>query len=236
MITLRMDIFVRRICINLLLLTLWFASSHAQFKRHSVDVNETKLLTKKYTWEPIEVTKGPDHPVEGKLASKLIGQPVYVSLTTISSRVKSVAESVETLLRGTLIPDQIFVVISRNPHLIDAGVKVVPKTLLNLAKHNPVSIIYTDNIGPHRKLVPLLRLKWNEDCVIVTFDDDLGRKPKSSHLYQLIKYYLASGRESVVGLRTRRIGVCDRAKPTQVQFSIIIIILFISRFNDKNEG
>jgi hypothetical protein len=41
-------------------------------------------------------------------------------------------------------------------------------------KEHPVSIVFTENIGPHRKLLPLLSRKWNEDCVIMTTDDDLG--------------------------------------------------------------
>lgn len=63
-----------------------------------------------------------------------------------------------------------------------------------------------ENIGPHRKLLPILSRLWSQDDVIVTFDDD-RRVPRDS-LLRLIKYYLNSNRDAVVGLRVRRIGVC----------------------------
>ena len=29
------------------------------------------------------------------------------------------------------------------------------------------------NTGPYRKLLPLLKDKWDEDCIIITLDDDV---------------------------------------------------------------
>lgn len=72
--------------------------------------------------------------------------------------------------------------------------------LLTLIKDFPfISVIYTNNIGPHRKLLPLLSKKYKEDCVIVTIDDHDIHKPDFIHA--LISYYLASNKESVVALR-----------------------------------
>ena len=38
---------------------------------------------------------------------------------------------------------------------------------------NPIfQIRWVENEGPYRKLIPLLKEKWDEDCVIITIDDD----------------------------------------------------------------
>lgn len=161
------------------------------------------------TWNPVEVTHRTPSLKLNPLASSFIKQTVYIALTTISQRINTVADTVLSLLNGILTPDHIFVVISRKAYLIDEGIQKIPSNLLKITRKYPVTIVYTDNIGPHRKLLPLLKQKWNEDCVIVTFDDDLGRFAPSTLLSNLIKYYIASGRESVVALRTRRIGICD---------------------------
>ena len=35
-----------------------------------------------------------------------------------------------------------------------------------------IELKWTKNIGSYRKLLPLLKDKWNEDCIIITIDDD----------------------------------------------------------------
>ena len=59
--------------------------------------------------------------------------------------------------------------------MLDKGVKAkfIPLELQYLAASTDIfSIIFTQNIGPHRKLLPILAHFWGNDCVIVTFDDD----------------------------------------------------------------
>jgi len=68
------------------------------------------------------------------------------------------------------------------------------------------SIVYTDNLGPHRKLLPLLARKWGEDCVIVTYDDENQRGIKT-FLQQSVRYYVATGGAAVVSLRARKMGI-----------------------------
>lgn len=77
-----------------------------------------------------------------------------------------------------------------------------------------MTVVFTNNLGPHRKLLPLLARKWSEDCLIVTFDDESGRR--LSHLEgpdklfaQLLRYYRLSDKRSIVALKVRRIGMCD---------------------------
>jgi hypothetical protein len=157
-------------------------------------------------------------PSGAVLASSLVGQPVYVSMTTMSSRIGNVHKTIRQIFGGRVIPDRLFLFISREPFLLDRGIandSVIPSDLRDLALKGvyPLSVIYTDNLGSHRKLLPLLAKKWEEDCIIATFDDEPKDEGKlGQYLSQLIKYYLASNRSAVVSLKARRIGLC-RSSP-----------------------
>lgn len=161
-----------------------------------------------YPWEV--VVEGAD-PV-GPLGSELVnGQPIYVSMTTIHSRLDGVAPTIESIFRGTLLPDRLFLLLSTEGHLLDTGVsrdEILSHPVAELARRFPLTVVLTENFGPHRKLLPLLARKWTEDCVIVTVDDH-ERYPRSM-LESLLKFYLVSRRKSVVALRARRMGVCSQ--------------------------
>ena len=76
---------------------------------------------------------------------------------------------------GTLLPTHIYVFISLEPNLLDVGIppNKVPLPLQYLVTTGMVSIVYTENIGPHRKLLPLLQKHWDDDDVLIaTFGDD----------------------------------------------------------------
>ena len=171
-----------------------------------------------------EMTSRPDpsHLKTKPFASKiLMGQHLYISLTTIHSRIYGIADTIESILSGTVWPDHIYIFVSRDPHLLDLGVS--PEFILSESKgrlrelahlYPWISVIFTDNLGPHRKLLPLLAKKWNEDCVIVTIDDHETYRKRT--LESLIKYYEASNRNAVVALRARRLGICSDAPPWHV--------------------
>jgi hypothetical protein len=152
--------------------------------------------------------------LKGKRSFELVQKPVYVSITTISQRLSDVHKTIWQLLNGTVIPDQIYLFISPTPFLLDKGITskdVDDSTELQLlVRHYPVTIIFTENIGPHRKLLPLLDNKWNEDCLIITFDDE----PKywlENYIHQLLHYYIATNGTSVVTLKARRVSFCHIA-------------------------
>ena len=123
------------------------------------------------------------------------------------SRIHKVDKTIISLLSGRMIPDRIFLFISSDPFILDTGVPVedLPLALLELSFYFPFTIVYTDNIGPHRKLLPLLSKKWNEDCIIVTFDDE-NQRGINTYLENSIKYFVASGGKAVVSLRARKMG------------------------------
>ena len=170
-----------------------------------------------------QVQMDPDFRPLGTPVERILGdQPLYVSMTTIKARLPFVIPSIQNLLNSTVLPTQIFVVISQGSYLYDEGVKPIdiPYELLRLQGTGLVSIIYSENIGPHRKLLPVLSRFWNQDCVIVTMDDD--REPEFLHtaLARLLDYYIASGRESIVGLRVRRLGFCEPKAWKLIEYSV----------------
>ena len=147
------------------------------------------------------------------LASKIVSKPVYVSMTTTHIRITQVHIAIKTIFKSIVIPDRLYLFISKDPFLVDKGIQPndIPEQLKQLLRNGyPISIIYTKNIGPHRKLLPLLASKYTEDCIIVTFDDEnKSREELKWYLPSLLKYYGVSDKASIVALRSRRIGYCD---------------------------
>ena len=106
--------------------------------------------------------------------------PVYVSMTSIGKRSNGCLHMITSLLTGTIVPTHIYLFLSSDHYLIDSGVtpeELSPELKL-LAKtyKEYFSIVFTGNIGPHRKLLPLLAEKWLEKCIIITVDDDTNEE------------------------------------------------------------
>lgn len=148
------------------------------------------------------------------------GQRVYVSLTTIESRLYGLAPTISSIIDGSILPNHVYIFISKDPYLLDEGVsedqvKSEFQEVDQLRQRFPyISVVFTQNIGSHRKLLPLLKNKWKEDCVIITIDDH--EIYPSTALAGLLQYYVASGMNSVVALRSRRIALCSDGPPWRV--------------------
>jgi hypothetical protein len=131
----------------------------------------------------------------------------------MDSRIGNVNRTIFGLLNGSVVPTRIYLFISEEGFLLDKGIPPtkIPHSLFELSQHFNFSVVYTDNIGPHRKLLPLLAKKWDEDCIIITLDDEPEKEGGKTdwRVEQLLKYHKASGEDAVVSLRTRRIGQCD---------------------------
>ncbi len=99
---------------------------------------------------------------------------VYISLTSIDSRINKIGPVINSLLSQTSKPDKIYLYLSEEPYLLDNGIKKseIPSNILELHRKKLIQIVYTKNIGPYRKLIPLLKKKFRENCLIVTADDD----------------------------------------------------------------
>lgn len=102
--------------------------------------------------------------------------PVYISITSIFQNQDILLQTLQSIINQTRKPDKIFLYLSEEPYLLDSGFKDKQITYPNLVKFiNNKSIIdikWVKNTGSYRKLLPLLKDKWDEDCVIITIDDD----------------------------------------------------------------
>ena len=100
----------------------------------------------------------------------------YLSLTSIQQKQKELKKTLQTVLNQTLKVDKCYIYLSEEPYLLDKGFK---NKKLNddlqqfISSHNIFEIRWTKNTGPYRKLLPLLKEKFNEDCIIITIDDDI---------------------------------------------------------------
>ena len=101
---------------------------------------------------------------------------IYISLTSIKSRQKSLIPVLKSCINQSTTPNKITLNLSEEPYLIDEGFKnkILDDDLNEFIKknNNLIEINWVKNIGPYRKLLPTLKNKWNENCLIITIDDD----------------------------------------------------------------
>jgi hypothetical protein len=108
---------------------------------------------------------------------KELNIPIYISLTSIFSKQKLLLKTLRSILNQTKLPDKIFIHLSEKSYLLDHGFTNKIITCSELADflkihEKIIRIFWVENDGPYRKLLPTLRRKWNEDCIIITIDDD----------------------------------------------------------------
>ena len=121
-----------------------------------------------------QINQSPAQPA-GKAINKK--HRIIVSFTTISTRIKYINPMIHSLFTQSLIPDEVYLWISKEPFLHDAGIlpEAIPEKLQKIANFNnsPFKIRYTENTAGYRKLLPILEENKNrEDVVIITADDD----------------------------------------------------------------
>lgn len=109
--------------------------------------------------------------------TKILWKPqVYISLTSIFKKQDSLLQTLHSIMKQTKLPDKIFLYLSEEPYILDTGFKDKKITNSNLLKfindNSMIDIKWVKNTGSYRKLLPLLKDKWDEDCIIITIDDD----------------------------------------------------------------
>ena len=100
--------------------------------------------------------------------------PLFVSLTTIRSRLPQLAEVLRSLRGQSLRPDRVVLVLSEEPFGLDDGVRLshLPREIIVFVEEGWLEILFSANTGPYRKLIPLLRRYRGLERLIVTVDDD----------------------------------------------------------------
>lgn len=105
-------------------------------------------------------------------------KPIYISLTSIYQNQKKLLNTLISITKQTILPNKIFIFLSAKPYLLDGGFPDMVVTDLNLLEFIlslttiKIEFRFVENTGSYRKLLPLLKDKWNEDCIIITIDDD----------------------------------------------------------------
>lgn len=97
---------------------------------------------------------------------------LIVSLTSTSLRLPVLKHTLISLLDQKYRADRIVLNISREPYLIDEGIKQLPVWLSAMVEDGDIEINWVENTGPYRKLIPVYRSAGDEDW-IVTCDDDV---------------------------------------------------------------
>ena len=103
--------------------------------------------------------------------------PVYISLTSIFDNQERLYQTLQSIVVQKNYINKIYLYLSEVPYLLDKGFqnkKISNEILYNFLQHNKdiIEIKWVENIGSYRKLLPLLKQKWNENCFIITIDDD----------------------------------------------------------------
>lgn len=99
---------------------------------------------------------------------------IDVSLTSISSRLRTLPATIRSILAQDYPDLQVHLHLSREPYLLDKGVTSLPRGLRQLQEEGGerLQIHWCSNMGPYRKLLPYLYRHWGDSRLVVTADDD----------------------------------------------------------------
>ncbi|MBY5937702.1 glycosyltransferase [Marinobacter nauticus] len=107
---------------------------------------------------------------------------LIVTLTSTSVRLPFLRHTLLSILDQNIGADRIVICISKEPYLVDEGIKKLPAWLMSMVRRQDVEVNWVENTGPYRKLLPVYRSS-SEDDWIVTCDDDVIYGPEwLSHL------------------------------------------------------
>lgn len=106
---------------------------------------------------------------------------IVVSIALSEHRLSNVQSIVEAFKNGKIQPKKIYFFVSRIPYFCDNGLKQE-----QLPTFKNVEFIFTKNIGPQRRHIPILKMYWNKpNTKIVIHDDD--RLPSKYTVSDLVK-------------------------------------------------
>lgn len=97
---------------------------------------------------------------------------IDISLTSISPRIGRLAPVVASLLAQEPAPARVLIHLSRGGYLLDEGITDLPDDLAALVDGARVQVVWVENTGPYRKILPWLGAHLGTDRWVVTADDD----------------------------------------------------------------
>jgi predicted O-methyltransferase YrrM len=102
--------------------------------------------------------------------------PIYISMTSIFRKQGHLFKTLQSITKQTRKADKVFIFLSEDPYILDDGFKdrkiTNPELLKFIDDNSFIDVKWVKNTGSYRKLLPLLKDKWDEDCIIITIDDD----------------------------------------------------------------
>lgn len=126
---------------------------------------------------------------------------ISINITTTSERLELCSATVWSLIMQGVKPDFINVWVSKESYLSDLGIIKTPEWIDKInSVENIVRLRYTDNIGPYRKIIPILRESSYEDVIIYADDDVIYL---STWLGKLLAMYNSFGGEYPIASRVR---------------------------------
>ena len=105
---------------------------------------------------------------------------IYVSISTIPSRIKNLEKSVESILNQTIKPDKIFINI---PYKYRRFKETIRKDQIPNFKDTSVEVTRCEDYGPGTKLLGSLH-KMNKESLLILADDD-----NTYQNYMIEKFY-----------------------------------------------
>ena len=120
-----------------------------------------------------------DSDLDIELKNEELEQPnkeIFVSVTSIFSNQDILLETLKSISAQTLLPTKCFIYLSSDPSIFDNG--FVDNIITNIDLKDYIlnnkifELNWVKDIGPYTKLLPILKDKWNDDCLIITIDDD----------------------------------------------------------------
>lgn len=143
---------------------------------------------------------------------------IIVTCTTTSERLQCLYYMLESLRWQTVQPDAVVVNLSKEPYLLDQGLRDAPEWLTRFS----VDVCWVENTGPYRKLLPTIANSSESDIVVTADDDIIYGNRWLEKLRDLAMRYpesivAARGREMCIGpfggwQNYRRWGLLSRLK------------------------
>ena len=144
------------------------------------------------------------------------GEKIVLSFTTIGARIGFIEETVRSFFDQGLMADEVCLIISESPFMGDPsrGVRKdeIPEYLRQFEREGKIRIVFTENLGPYKKILPILKEYYTDpNALIITGDDDTIYP--YDWILNLYKGYLEKP-NSIVAYRCRYIQIGEgRVEP-----------------------